>query len=477
MSHIGQKEIFTIALGSVIGWGAFMLPGNVFLPNFGVLNTLIGFAIAIFMLVFIEKSYVAVMDKVPKAGGEYSFANELLGRKSGFVTGWGLLLAYVSIIPLNATAVPMVLDAVFPFYSKGALLYSVADYPVYANDIMVSLAIIIVFSLINIKGIKGALVAQNGFVFALIASLIVICVFALFNINDVEMSNLDTNWGTIETSSIIRIIAFAPWAFIGFDAVAQLSGDHEIDAQQVSKMTMLAIIVGALVYNALNLITALGISQSQLLESSWATGDAVRHLVGNVIFYLLAVAMFGAVISGLNGFFISSSRLVMSMSEDYGIGVKTSLERSGAVTIASDKTSANNSKSGPTIAGSIDPITRPEEMHIPNWVMYFIGLFAMTVPFFGRTALLWFVDLASVGASIAYSMTCLCAFKIAETAMSKLMSIMGMLVSVAFLLFLLTPWFDSNISIPSYYSLAFWAVLGVGVYFWANNNRVSKKLL
>ena len=472
MSHIGQKEIFTIALGSVIGWGAFMLPGNVFLPNYGVVNTLIGFIIAIAMLVFIEKSYVAVMDRVPKAGGEYSFANELLGQKSGFITGWGLLLAYVSIIPLNATAVPMVLDAVFPFYDKGTLLYSVAGYPVFANDIMVSLAIIIVFAIINLKGIKGALAAQNIFVFALLFSLIIIGLFAAFNIHTVELDNLNTNWGTIDTASIIRIIAFAPWAFIGFDAVAQLSGDHDIDANKVSKMTLLAIITGALVYNALNVITALGIGQSALVESSWATGEAVRHLVGNGIFYLLAVAMFGAVISGLNGFFISSSRLVMSMSEDYGIGVKSG-------TTPERTTAASTSDLGADLSATRQhpkAITEPDAkaLAIPNWVMYFIALFAMTVPFFGRTALLWFVDLASVGASIAYFMTCLCAYKIAKTGASKIMSGMGMLVSMAFLVFLLTPWFDSNISIPSYYSLLFWSVLGVVVYFWANQHKAGR---
>ena len=168
MSEVGKKEIFTIALGSVIGWGAFMLPGNVFLPSYGVINTLVGFVIAIGMLVFIEKSYTKVMAKIPKAGGEYSFATELLGKKSGFITGWGLLLAYISIIPLNATAVPMVLDAVFPVYSKGTLLYTVSDYPVYLNDILISLGIIGLFTYLNIKGIKGALKAQNILVFSLL---------------------------------------------------------------------------------------------------------------------------------------------------------------------------------------------------------------------------------------------------------------------------------------------------------------------
>ena len=440
MSQVGKKEIFTIALGSVIGWGAFMLPGNVFLPNYGVLNTLIGFSIAIFMLVFIEKSYTKVMEKVPKSGGEYSFATELLGRKSGFVTGWGLLLAYISIIPLNATAVPMVLDAVFPFYSQGLLLYSISDYPVYLNDILVSLGIIVFFTALNIRGIQGALRAQNILVFSLLFSLFLIVFLTLFNIGDVEVRNLNSNWGKFDLSSVIRIVAFAPWAFIGFDAVAQLSGDHKVSSKTVSKMTMLAIIFGAIIYNALNIITGLGIGQNQLGDSSWATGESVKFLVGNGIFYFLAIAMFGAVVSGLNGFFISSSRLVTSMSSDFNIGVHASSVQVSNVVI-------------------------------PRWVMYFIGICAMVVPFFGRTALLWFVDLSSVGASVAYFMTCLCAYSISESWQDRTISALGMIVSFAFLVFLLTPIFGSNISTPSYYSLLFWIILGLIIYMFAKDRK------
>lgn len=440
MSYLGKKEIFTIALGSVIGWGAFILPGNVFLPNYGVINTLIGFTIAIFMLVFIEKSYSKVMTRVPESGGEYSFATTLLGKKSGFITGWGLLLAYLSIIPLNATAVPMVLDAVFPFYTQGQYLYSVSGYPVYLNDILVSSGIIVLFTFINIKGIKGALKTQNMLVFALIGSLLLIVLISLLNMQSAQIDNLNSNWGEINMSSIVRIIAFAPWAFIGFDAVAQLSGDHNLSSKSVSRITLIAIIIGAVIYNVLNIVTALGTPSESLTESAWATGAAVKILVGKGIFYFLAVAMFGAVVSGLNGFFISSSRLIDTMSEDYNVGKREGALKTGNGTI-------------------------------PRWVIYFIGACALIVPFFGRTALLWFVDLSSVGASVAYFMTCLCAYKIAENGKDKTISSLGMLVSLAFLVFLLTPIFDSNISLPSYFSLAFWIALGAVVFFYIRNRK------
>lgn len=430
MAAIGKKEIFSIALGSVIGWGAFMLPGNTFLPNYGLLNTAVGFFIAVLMLLFIEHSYMRVSHKVPKAGGEYSFAASILGKRRGFITGWGLLLSYMSIIPLNATAVPMVLNTVFPAYEQGILLYHIADYPVYLNDILISELIILFFVFLHLRDKKNSFSAQNICVIALVSALLAILIFAAPNIGEKEIVNWQSNLGELDSQAIIRVIAFAPWAFIGFDAVAQLSEEHRISARQVSVMTILAIVVGALIYNGLNAITAFGVHSDSIAKTSWATGEAVKNLVGNSLFYLLAIAMFGAVVSGLNGFIVSSSRLIFSMNQP------------------------------------VSPVQEQasKELKIPAWVIYFIGIFAAIVPFFGRTALLWFVDLSSVGASVAYFMTCWCAYKIINNQKEKIVSLCGMGISVLFLIFLLTPIFKSNISEPSYYSLIFWVVLGFVVY-------------
>jgi amino acid transporter len=190
---LGSMDLFAIALGSVIGWGAFVLPGNVFLPNAGVINTLIGFAIAVFMIFFIEKSYSLLLGIYPSVGGEYTFASETFGNKTGFATGWLLTVAYLSIIPLNATAVPMVLESITDWYSRGRLLYMFADYPVYFNDICVSLSIILLFTFVNYKGIRSSKLAQNICVFGLLFSIALIVVLSAFKVDSTHFHNLETN--------------------------------------------------------------------------------------------------------------------------------------------------------------------------------------------------------------------------------------------------------------------------------------------
>ena len=153
---------------------------------------------------------------------------------------------------------------------------------------------------------------------------------------------------------------------------------------------------------------------------------------------------------------------MLSMSQDYDIGTQPLNNKSDA-----DLRATKNVETVETSSGSIN---------IPKWIIFFIGGCSLMVPFLGRNALLWFVDLSSVGASIAYLVTCVCAYKIAETGTGKFISIMGVLVSFAFLVFLLTPFFDSNITMPSYYVLILWCVLGLMVYLFLNKSKPNVSL-
>ena len=424
MKRIGSFGVFTIALGSVIGWGAFILPGTFFLQNAGVLNTLIGFFFGVIMIIIIERNYALLMTKHKGIGGEYNFATNEFGNITGFVTGWLLLLAYISIIPLNATAVPMVLDKIIPTYSSGALLYTVAGSPVFCNDLVVSIATVLIFSIIQLKGLHCSTIFQNIMVLILI-----LCVLSLFFVTIIaatpsQYQNLSSNQQTLNVKSIISIIAFIPWAFVGFDTVAQVKNESRISVKNLSVSTMLAIIFGGLIYNMLNVVTAFGVHHMALEEQTWPTGEAIASILGPTALIIIGLAMFGAVLSGLNGFFISATRLV------------------SAIVMKKN-----------TISTEL------------NLIIWGVCLLSTLVPFFGRNALIWFVNVSSVGASFTYLVVTLAAFKISNTTLTKIYSILGIICSTLFLVFLLTPFFGSSIPPISMVVLIGWLFLGGFVYF------------
>lgn len=97
-----------LALGAIVGWGCFVLPGNAFLPKSGPLGMAIGMLIGASIVILISLSYGYLIQKFPVSGGEFVYADSAFGKIHGFICGWGLILAYWSLIPLNATAVGLI---------------------------------------------------------------------------------------------------------------------------------------------------------------------------------------------------------------------------------------------------------------------------------------------------------------------------------------------------------------------------------
>ena len=50
-------DVWGLALGAIIGWGCFVLPGNAFLPKAGPLGTAAGMLIGALLIVVISLSY------------------------------------------------------------------------------------------------------------------------------------------------------------------------------------------------------------------------------------------------------------------------------------------------------------------------------------------------------------------------------------------------------------------------------------
>lgn len=95
---LNPLNVWALALGSIIGWGAFVMPGTTFLPKAGVLGTLIGIVIAIFIMSTIALNCGYMVQKYPVAGGGYAFTKYTYGKKHAYLCGWFLTLASIALI-------------------------------------------------------------------------------------------------------------------------------------------------------------------------------------------------------------------------------------------------------------------------------------------------------------------------------------------------------------------------------------------
>ncbi|MGM9794746.1 MAG: APC family permease [Candidatus Aphodosoma sp.] len=445
--NMSPLNVWGLALGAIIGWGCFVLPGNAFLPKAGPLGTALGMLIGGLLILIIALSYGYLIIKYPQSGGEFVYTKKTMGKTNAFICGWSMILAYWSLIPLNATAVALISRNLFPGIIQKGYLYEVAGWDVYAGEVVVASAFIIIMGLLNIRGIKQAAWTQTAIALTLVGGIILL--FALTCFKGVEWSNLtpgfpnENNWW----KSVFSIVAMAPWAYIGFDCIPQSAEEYNFSHKRSTRIMIQAITIAALLYIIINTITAVGYKPWQELlaeKQSWPTGFVVENMLGHVGLVILGIAMFCAVISGMNAFFISTSRLMYAMAQD------------GALPKAFGKL---NKKYG-----------------TPTNAIIFIMILSLFAPWFGREVLLWIVDMTSVGAAIVFAYTSASAAILARNhghTRQFIIGILGCIISIFFLSLLVVPGMPGYLGIQSRYCLIIWAILGLIFYLMRRKDYIK----
>lgn len=443
-------NVWSLALGSIIGWGAFVMPGTTFLPKSGPLGSAIGLAIGALIMITIAMNYGYMVQKYPVAGGEYTFTKNTFGRRNAYICGWFLGLSYLSIVPLNATALGLVSRKLLGGVLEVGYLYSVAGGDIYAGEIVLASLALILFAALSIKGISVAGWMQTVMALSLVASVFILLIGAILN-PQVELSNLQPAYpdGKSSWASIVAVVAIAPWAFVGFDSIPQAAEEFDFSPKKANGIMIFAVLFGGFVYIAINTITAAVMPWETFMAKGydWPTGEAVEFIMGKAGLIFLGVALICAVLSGIIGFYMATSRLLYSMSRE---------------------------KALPSWFGKIDPKSKT-----PKNAILFIMAISLTAPWFGREVLGWIVDMSSIGAAIGYGYTCLATLKTLKTnpqdhkPMLKLFAIVGAFFSLIFVLLLLVPGMPSYLAPESRICLIIWSLLGIAFYFWSKRQNFT----
>ncbi|MBO5814887.1 MAG: amino acid permease [Bacteroidales bacterium] len=441
-------DVWGLALGAIIGWGCFVLPGTAFLPKAGPGGTAMGMLIGALLIIVIAVSYGYLIRKFPISGGEFIYAKEAFGKRNAFVCGWAMILAYWSLIPLNATALAMISRYLFPGIIQQGLLYEIAGWEVYAGEVVLASAAIILMALLNIRGIKQAAWMQTAIAMTLVGCILVIT-FLVFCISD--WSNLAPAFpdGRRWWKGVFSIVAMAPWAFIGFDCIPQSAEEYNFSHRKSTFIMISAVLVAAILYIAVCAVTAVGAEPWQQLlseRSSWPTGFVVRNTIGLAGIVVLGIAMFCAVVSGMNAFYISTSRLMYAMAKEGSL---------------------------PKWFDHLSP-----KYGTPTNAILFTMAMSLFAPWFGREILLWIVDMTSVGAAIVFAYTTGSAAVIGHRNGSMkymVFGIMGCLFSLFFLALLIIPGMPGYLSFQSRIVLFVWILIGLIFYFIIRKSYVKGK--
>ena len=466
--QLSPMHVWALAFGCTIGWGSFVNPGKKFLPNSGVAGTAIAMILGAAVMIIIAFSYAYMIPKYPKAGGEFTFTKECFGKNMAFVCGWFLIAAYLTNVPMNSTAIALIVDGLDGGADilKFGFHYSVAGFEIYFGEMMFAMAILVLFAVLNMFGVKKAGIIQTVLSGLLVTSVFTLAISALVS-SKAQGINMEPLWGfdkaaamaagaTTENisefantgsggviSAVLATFAIAPWAYVGFDTIPQAAEEFKFSYKKVIGIMVVAILFGCFVYTTNNTVAAAALANwpDRVMAGEWVLLVAAEEMLGVFGKVLIGTAVSCAVLSGIMGFYLASSRLMYSMANDGYL---------------------------PKIFGKIDG-----KHGTPKNAIIFCLIISLSGPILGREALGWFVDMSAIGASMGFFFTSAAAFKKMRTdkdgsGFLKTMALAGVIFSVLFMVLQLIPiprLSGVHFGKESYFMLAVWIVIGIVFYF------------
>ncbi len=307
--------VWAIAFGSAIGWGAFVLPTD-WIGDAGPLGVIIGILLGAVLMMVIGVSYGYLIKKFPVTGGEFSYAYIGFGRKWAFVAGWFLTLGYICIVALNASALALLAKFLFPQFAAAGTLYNIAGYDVSIVQLLIASLALVVFALLNIRGASFS--GKTQFVFSMILILGILMLAAgAITAEGPSLTNLTPAFEPSKPAiaSILTILAVAPFAYVGFDNIPQAAEEFKFESKKAFGLIIWSLIAAGLAYSFMITITASTLPWQELVtqineqNSVWGTGDAIESYMGRIGVFIIAAAICMGIFTGLNGFYLSASRL------------------------------------------------------------------------------------------------------------------------------------------------------------------------
>jgi APA family basic amino acid/polyamine antiporter len=336
---LGLFDATMVVAGSMIGSGIFIVSADI-TRNVGSAGWLIAvWLITGFMTLTAALSYGELSAMFPKAGGQYVYLKEAFNPLAGFLYGW----SFFAVIQTATIAAVGVAFSKFAGYFIPALdlkpeniLFEIGAFKLYPAQ-LVSIALIILLTYINTKGVKGGKIIQTIFTSAKLLALFGLIVFGFFMVKEsfwnsnwhtglqaMQSSNTSepTNWTAISGVALIGAIAASMSGSIfssdAWNNVTFIAGEIKNPKRNIGLALMIGTLTVTLIYVAANLMY---LNVLPLHDIAFAAQDRVAVAASNTIFggdgaYVIAALIMVSTFGCNNGLILAGARVYYTMAKD-----------------------------------------------------------------------------------------------------------------------------------------------------------------
>jgi APA family basic amino acid/polyamine antiporter len=376
---LGLFDAFAIGIGAIIGSGIFVVTGIA--AGLAGPALLISLVIGAFISGFTALSFAELAHSIPKEGGGYEFARELISPFAGFISGWLWILSNV------VTGVVVSLG----FASYLALFL---PFPVNVN-LIAALACLAV-TLINYLGARDSSLVNDILV---VIKLLILALFVAFGLGFVKAGNFSPFMPAGEIG-IMQGATLIFFAYSGFARVTLVSEEVKDPKKNIPRSIILALVVSTIVYMLVS-FTAIGlVGYKELASSGSPLADAARSVSANLTYFVsigALVATFSVLLTTLLGL----SRISFAMSSESEL---------------------------PQLFSRLD------ERSTPYYTVLVFGFTMAILAIFSN--LLQAIALANFGSLLYYLLTNYAALKLENRVYPRIIPVLGMTTCLILLLFL-----------------------------------------
>lgn len=306
---LGLFDLVSLGLGGTIGSGIFIVPGIA--AGIAGSSSLIAWLFASLSASCVMYSLAKASSKYPSTGAFYLLFSKVFGKRISISLVFLYLVSSVFGISTIASGIGQYIFS-FGFQDINLIL-------------IVEIFIIIVFCMINIKGLYLSTKTEIILTFAKISPLIILSVVLLPFLNE---SNFFPFYPA-SSFDFLKAIVIVYWSFTGFE-IAALFSDETKGGQKIVYRS-LKIVIGITIFTYIFLnISLIGSVGSYVLANSPAPLATAYGLIlkeSNIVIGLIGII---TMLSAINAYIVGTTRVLQNISYQLELPILKDLTSSGS---------------------------------------------------------------------------------------------------------------------------------------------------
>lgn len=303
---VGFLQGLAIVVGMIIGSGIFLKPGIVLNDAGSPVMALIAWVLGGVVTLCSALSIAEIASNIPRAGGLYTYLEELYGEKVGFLLGWvQSVISYPASVAAQAIAFATY-SAVFLPESYGQSVWAQRG---------LALAVMAFVLVMNILSTRCGGVIQVVATVGKLVPIVAILGFGLFSGMAPGVSGLSTALIGEGGGGIGAAILGTLWAYDGWIGVTNMAAEMKEPKKNLPKVISIGIIFVIIVYALFNIVLFNALPGEQLVGSDTPGADAAVALFGDGGAAFLTIGIMISVFGALNGYLMTAARVPQAMAE------------------------------------------------------------------------------------------------------------------------------------------------------------------